>query len=77
MYVHIFVFLLQLSEVGFEMIIYSFGSDFNLESNSTAYLDALKADVAYANAKGIEVGGYDLIALTRKVQVNKHLSSIY
>jgi hypothetical protein len=51
------------------MILYSFGSGFNLESNSSAYLDGLKADVAYANAKGIEVGGYDLIALTRKVQV--------
>ncbi len=59
----------QLSEVGFEMILYSFGSGFDLESNSTEYLDSLKADVAYANAKGIEVGGYDLIALTRKVQV--------
>ena len=44
---------------------HSFGSGFDLESNDTEYLDALKADVAYANAKGIEVGGYDLIALTR------------
>ena len=47
----------QLAEVGFEMILYSFGSDWDLESNSTKYLQALKADVAYANAKGIEVGG--------------------
>ena len=47
----------QLAEVGFEMILYSFGSGWNLESNSTAYLESVKADVAYASSKGIEVGG--------------------
>lgn len=26
-----------------------------------------KADIAYANSKGIEVGGYDLIVLSRTV----------
>jgi len=25
----------------------------------------MKSDIAYANSKGIEVGGYDLIVLTR------------
>ena len=55
----------QLADVGFEMVLYSFGSGFDLESNDTEYLDSLKADIAYANARGIEVGGYDLIALTR------------
>ena len=50
---------------------FSFGSGFNLESNDTEYLEALKADVAYANAKGIEVGGYDLIALTRFGDANR------
>ena len=25
----------------------------------------MKAEIAYANSKGIEVGGYDLIVLTR------------
>ena len=57
----------QLSEVGFEMILYSFGSDFDMESTDQKYLDSLKADIAYANSKGIEVGGYDLITWTRKV----------
>ena len=28
----------------------------------------MKADIAYANSKGIEVGGYDLIAWTRVVE---------
>lgn len=27
----------------------------------------MKADIAYANSKGIEVGGYDLIVWTREV----------
>lgn len=58
----------QLAEVGFEMVLFSFGSGWNLESNSSQYMKQIKEDVAYANAKGIEVGGYDLIALTRKVQ---------
>ena len=29
------------------------------------YVAGIKASVAYANAHGIEVGGYDLIALSR------------
>jgi hypothetical protein len=45
----------QLAEVGFEMLLYSFGSEFDLESNDTEYLSSLKADVAYAASKGIEV----------------------
>ena len=38
----------QVHEVGFEMIFYSFGSGWNLE---TVNLEDLKADIAYANAK--------------------------
>jgi hypothetical protein len=30
----------------------------------------ITSDIAYANRKGIEVGGYDLIALTRQVQAS-------
>ena len=55
----------RMQEVGFEMLIFSFGSGFNLENNSSAYLDAVAKQIAYANAKGIEVGGYDLISLDR------------
>ena len=58
----------QMVEVGFEMMIYSFGSGFNLESTDPKYMDQIAADIAYANSKGIEVGGYDLIALSRHVQ---------
>lgn len=42
----------QLADVGFEMMIYSMGSGFNVESDDTAYLDRMKADIAYANSKG-------------------------
>ncbi len=44
----------QLEEVGFEMILYSFWSGFNLETSNAEEIERLKADVAYANAKGIE-----------------------
>ena len=39
-----------------------------MESTNQTYLEGLKADIAYANSKGIEVGGYDLIAWTRVVE---------
>ncbi|CAF4868908.1 unnamed protein product, partial [Rotaria socialis] len=60
----------QMAEVGFEMLIYSFGSGFNMESNDEKYIKQISSDIAYAKSKGIEVGGYDLIALTRQVQVD-------
>ena len=55
----------QMAAVGFEMLIYSFGSGFNLETADPAYLAQVKAQIAYARSKGIEVGGYDLICLDR------------
>lgn len=57
----------QLSDVGFEMLIFSFFTSFDMESHDEAYLDRMRSDVSYANSKGIEVGGYDLIAWTRGV----------
>ena len=63
----------QMSEVGFDMLIFSFGSGFDLESENKTYLDTIKTQIAYANSRGIEVGGYDLIALSRKVD-NKWMS---
>ena len=55
----------QAVAVGFEMVIYSFGSGFNLESGDAAYIAQIKAQIDYAKSKGIEVGGYDLICLDR------------
>lgn len=55
----------QMAEVGFEMLIYSFGSGFVLETADPTYIAKIAGQVAYAKSKGIEVGGYDLICLDR------------
>lgn len=55
----------QCAEVGFEMIIYTFGSGLNAESEDPAYLARIKADADYAHSKGIEVGAYSLFSSRR------------
>jgi hypothetical protein len=55
----------QCAQTGFEMIIYTFGSGLNMESDQPEYIDRIKADVAYAHSKGIEVGAYSLLASRR------------
>ena len=45
----------QMAEVGFEMMIYSFGSGFSLESQDPSYLARVRGDIAYAHRLGIEV----------------------
>ncbi len=55
----------QCAEVGFEMVILSFGSGFNIENNSPAYLAKMKQYADYARSKGIEIGGYSLLASRR------------
>lgn len=52
----------QCAAVGFEMIIYTFGSGLNMENEDPDYIATIKADVDYAHSKGIEVGGYSLLA---------------
>jgi hypothetical protein len=53
------------SAVGFEMVIISFGAGFNLESTNDTYIAEMRAISDYAQGKGIEMGGYDLLAHTR------------
>ncbi len=55
----------QCAEVGFEMIIYTFGSGLNAESTDPTYLDRIRADVDYARGKGLEVGAYSLFSSRR------------
>jgi hypothetical protein len=55
----------QCAAVGFEMIIYTFGSGLEMENVSPEYLAKIKADVDYAHSKGIEVGAYSLLASRR------------
>lgn len=55
----------QAVEVGFEMVIMSFGSGFNIEDESPANLKRWKELGDYAKARGIELGGYSLLASRR------------
>ncbi|MCX7424512.1 MAG: alpha-galactosidase [Planctomycetia bacterium] len=52
----------QCAEVGFEMVIMTFGSGFNVENEDPAYLKQIKEMVDYAHSKGVELGGYGLLS---------------
>jgi hypothetical protein len=52
----------QCAEVGFEMMILTFGSGFNFESRDARYRAGIKELVSYARTKGIVLGGYSLCA---------------
>ncbi len=55
----------QCAEVGFEMIILTFGSGFNIENEDPKYLAHWKELADYAHSKGIEIGGYSLLSSRR------------
>jgi hypothetical protein len=55
----------QCAEVGFEMVILSFGSGLEMEDESPANISKFRALAAYAHEKGIELGGYSLLASRR------------
>ncbi|HTL54651.1 MAG TPA: hypothetical protein VL361_03190 [Candidatus Limnocylindrales bacterium] len=52
----------QCAEVGFEMVILTFGSGFDIENERSEYLKQLKDLANYARDKGIVLGGYSLLA---------------
>lgn len=52
----------QCAEVGFEMVILTFGSGFNIEDDSPEYLAKMREYADYARSKGVEIGGYSLLA---------------
>jgi len=52
----------QCAEVGFEMVIMTFGSGFNLEDQSEINMMRMKSLAEYAHSKGIALGGYSLLA---------------
>lgn len=52
----------QCEDVGFEMVIMTFGSGFNIEDTSSHNLQRMKALRQYAASKGIALGGYSLLA---------------
>ncbi len=55
----------QCAEVGFEMVIMTFGSGFDLEDTDAANIVRMKTLADYAHAKGIALGGYSLLASRR------------
>lgn len=55
----------QCVEVGFEMVIISFGSGLDMENEDPAYIARFKDLADYAHRKGIELGGYSLLASRR------------
>jgi len=56
----------QAAEVGFEMVILTFGSGFDIEDDSDEYLEKMTQYADYARGKGVEIGGYSLLA-SRKI----------
>ena len=52
----------QCADVGFELVIMTFGSGFNLENQSESNMKRMKELAEYAHSKGIALGGYSLLA---------------
>ena len=52
----------QCADVGFEMVILTFGSGFNIENDSPEYLAQMREYAEYAASRGVEIGGYSLLA---------------
>jgi len=52
----------QCAAVGFEMVILSFGSGFNVEDERPQNLERARAWSSHARSRGIEIGSYSLLA---------------
>ena len=52
----------QAANVGFELLILTFGSGFNIENEDPAYLQQIKGLADEAHANGLALGGYSLLA---------------
>ncbi|MDH3651401.1 MAG: alpha-galactosidase [Saprospiraceae bacterium] len=52
----------QAADAGFEMVILTFGSGFDIENTDSTYLDRMQKYADYARNKGVEIGGYSLLA---------------
>ncbi|UCG58072.1 MAG: hypothetical protein JSU70_00925 [Phycisphaerales bacterium] len=55
----------QCAQVGFEMVIMTFGSGLHMENVDPKYLSKIKELIDYAHSKNIELGGYSLLASRR------------
>ncbi|MEQ1633147.1 MAG: alpha-galactosidase, partial [Planctomycetota bacterium] len=59
--------ILQCEAVGFEMVILSFGSGFDIEDDSDQNLARWKDLADFAHAHGVRIGGYSLLS-SRKIE---------
>jgi hypothetical protein len=57
----------QCVDVGFEMLILTFGSGFNMEDDSPANLERWKRMADLAHENGVQIGGYSLLS-SRRIQ---------
>lgn len=55
----------QCAATGFEMIVLSFGSGLDMESEDPVALASLRGLADYAHGRGVEIGGYSLLASRR------------
>jgi len=55
----------EAAEVGFEMVILSFGSGFDMESEDPGYIETWSELASYAEERGVELGGYSLFSSRR------------
>ena len=55
----------QVAECGFELLCMSFWSGFDMENESPQYLAEMRALIEYGAERGVEVGGYSLLASRR------------
>lgn len=55
----------QAADCGFEMVIFSFGSGLNMEDVSPKNIETFRAYADYAHKKGVQLGGYSLLASRR------------
>ena len=55
----------QCAEVGFEKVILTFGSGFNIEDDSEENIHRMKMLADYAHSKNVTLGGYSLLASRR------------
>ncbi len=60
----------MLADIGYDMIVQSFGSGIHLESEDPAYIERVKSDYDYVHSKGLDIGGYTLAIIRDYTPMN-------
>lgn len=67
----------DIKEVGFQMLIQSFGSDVDIESTDNEYIDRHRELYEYAHSKGIAIGGYTLAIVKDYKEIHGDECNVY